>query len=212
MIYLLNGPLLNFVSKIGDIIIYSLIAVAIIICIVVMSKYDFTRKALMYVIALIILGGGIYSGFGLYDELTSASYINGSFEYLVKDEEVFEYSSSAMLLSQDSEDDSKYVLDKSLDKVDGFDATKNKYNVTFNNYELINQYKFTAGSLFLEIPLEFFDTDGEQIISFTFFVSIKFLSNNTDFSVYLYGVDENSYFTQYVNDFGFYLLIEKEVN
>ena len=211
MINMLNGPIGDFFSKIGDILLYGLIAIIVIVCIVIMAKYEHTRKFLMYAIAVVILAGGVYSSFGLYDELTSASYVNGSFEYLNQNEETFDYSTQALLLTQDDEDSTKYVFSKSLDKVENFDATKNTYVVTFNNYELMNQVTYTAGSVYIEIPLEFMNTDGELVSYFVVYISVRFLSNSTELELWTFGSDAYSYFTQYVSDFGFRLLIEKTI-
>lgn len=211
MINLINGPIGDFFSKIGDVLLYGLIAIIVIICIVIMAKYEHTRKFLVYAIAVVILAGGVYSSFGLYDELTSASYVNGSFEYLNQNEETFDYSTQALLLTQDDEDSTKYVFSKSLDKVENFDATKNTYVVTFNNYELMNQVTYTAGSVYIEIPLEFMGTDGELVSDFIVYISVKFLSNSTELKLWTFGSDAYSYFMQYVSDFGFRLLIEKTI-
>lgn len=211
MKYMINGPIGDFLSKIGDILLYGLIAIIVIVCIVIMAKYEHTRKFLMYAIAVVILAGGVYSSFGLYDELTSASYVNGSFEYLNQYEETFDYSTQALLLTQDSEDSTKYVFSKSLDKVEDFDATKNTYLVTFNNYELMDQVTYTAGSVYIEIPLEFMGTDGELVSDFIVYISVKFLSNSTELELWTFGSDAYSYFMQYVSDFGFRLLIEKTI-
>ena len=211
MINMLNGPIGDFFSKIGDILLYGLIAIIVIVCIVIMAKYEHTRKFLTYAIAVVILAGGVYSSFGLYDELTSASYVNGSFEYLNQNEETFDYSTQALLLTQDSEDLTKYVFSKSLDKVEDFDATKNTYLVTFNNYELMDQVTYTAGSVYIEIPLEFMDTDGELVSNFIVYISVKFLSNSTELELWTFGSDAYSYFMQYVSDFGFRLLVEKTI-
>ena len=176
-----------------------------------MAKYEHTRKFLTYAIAVVILAGGVYSSFGLYDELTSASYVNGSFDYLIQNEETFDYSTQALLLTQDSEDSTKYVFSKSLDKVEDFDSTKNTYLVTFNNYELMDQVTYTAGSVYIEIPLEFMNTDGELVSDFVVYISVRFLSNSTELELWTFGSDAYSYFSQYVNDFGFRLLIEKTI-
>lgn len=211
MTNLINGPIGDFFSKIGDILLYGLIAIIVIVCIVIMAKYEHTRKFLMYAIAVVILAGGVYSSFGLYDELTSASYVNGSFEYLNQYEETFDYSTQALLLTQDDEDSTKYVFSKSLDKVEDFDATKNTYLVTFNNYELMDQVTYTAGSVYIEIPLEFMNTDGELVSDFVVYISVRFLSNSTELELWIFGSDAYSYFMQYVSDFGFRLLIEKTI-
>ena len=210
MINLLNGPITDFFGQIGNILIYGLIAIVVIFCIILMSKYEATRKFLVYAIAICILGAGVYSGFGLYDELTSTSYINGSLAYLTQKEETFDYSTKVMLLTQNAEDSTKYEFNKSLEKVENFDATKNQYIVTFNNYELMDQVTYSAGSVYVEIPLEFMDTNGELACDLIIYISVRFLSNSTDLSVWIYGSDSYAYLTQYINDFGFRLLIEKE--
>ena len=120
-------------------------------------------------------------------------------------------SKQALLLTQDSEDSTKYVFSKSLDKVEDFDATKNVYLVTFNNYELMDQVTYTAGSVYIEIPLEFMNTDGELVSDFVVYISVRFLSNSTELELWTFGSDAYSYFMQYVNDFGFRLLIEKTI-
>ena len=190
MINMINGPIGDFFSKIGDVLLYGLIAIIVIVCIILMVKYEHTRKFLTYAIAVVILAGGVYSSFGLYDELTSTQ---------------------ALLLTQDDEDTTKYVFSKSLDKVEDFDATKNIYLVTFNNYELMDQVTYTAGSVYIEIPLEFMDTDGELVSNFIVYISVRFLSNSTELELWTFGSDAYSYFMQYVSDFGFRLLIEKTI-
>ena len=210
MINLMLGPISDWLSKVGDILIYGLIAIIVIACIVIMAKYEATRKFLVYAIAVIIIAVGAYSSFGLYDELTTTSYINGSFENLNKQTETsLDYSTSVMLFKQDEEDSTKYIFSKDLNSVEDFDASKNIYEVSFNDYNLLNHVTYTAGSIYIEIPLEFMDTDGEISNNLTVHISIKFLSNNTSLEVWTFSEEDMSYLTQYVSDFGFRLQVEK---
>lgn len=202
--------LFDWFGKIGDVILYGLIAIILIACIVMMCKYEGSRKFLGYALAVIICATGVYSGFGLYDEFTSKSYINGSFDNLNQQTvKSYSYNSTALVFYQDNEDATKYVFSTETEKVEDFDATKNNYIVKFNDYELMNQVSYTAGSVYAVIPLEFYSTSGELTCSTELYISVRFLSNTTSLNVWCFGDVGHSYLTQYINDFGFRLSIEK---
>lgn len=206
----LLGSIFDWFGQIGNIILYGLIAIIVIACIVMMCKYEGSRKFLGYALAVIICATGIYSGFGLYDEFTSKSYINGSFiNYNQQTAESYSYNTNAMVFYQDNDDTTKYIFTTETEKVEDFDATKNNYIVQFNDYELMSQVSYTAGSVYAVIPLEFYSTSGELACSTDLYISVRFLSNSTSLEVWCFGETGYSYITQYINDFGFRLSIEK---
>ena len=202
--------LFDWIGQIGDVILYGLIAVIVIACIVMMCKYEGSRKFLGYALAVIICATGVYSGFGLYDEFTSKSYINGSFEHLNQQTvKSYSYNSTAMVFYPDTNNNTKYIFTAETEKVEDFDATKNSYLVKFNDYELMDQTSYTAGSVYVVVPLEFYATSGELVCDTELYISVKFLSNATSLEVWCFGNSDYQYITQYINDFGFRLSIEK---
>ncbi len=206
------GSISNFFGKIGNIIIYGLILILVIYCIILLSKYETTRKFLVYFIAIVICASGIYCSFGLYDELTSSSYVNGSFESLNnKREDSFYFETNYIIFNQDSEDVNKYLFSKDLDKVKDFNADENKYIVYFNDYEIIVNLQFTPGSIYFSIPFEFLNTEGNNLTTFDLHISIKFLSSKTQLSMWVFQNENYQYLSQYINDFGFRLKVEKVI-
>ena len=198
----------SFFSDIANIVTGSLIAIAVIICLVIMLKYKESRKILGYGMGCLIILIGILSAISFFKEVNKESYINGSIDISNQfSQESFSYTNKAVVFYKDLySDQEEYYFEIDLLKVDNFDGLNNEYEVMFNDYELINS-KINAGLVTSVETFEFNDTTGRVIHSAELNIRIEFLNDRTSLTLKTFGVDSASYLEQYFLDNGFKLAV-----
>ena len=207
--------LLSFFSWFGDmgnVIMYGLIAVIVVVCIVMMSKYEGSRKVLGYICALVICVSGVYSAFGLHEEINNKSYIVGELELRNQfSTESYSYNVSSLTLYLDENEENRYSCKVETEKVEDFNGIEKQYTVTFNDYILHDHIVYTAGSVYIKLNYDFYGINGNVDCSVELNILVKFLSNKTTLEVWCYGLEESSYIQQYFADYGFRLAIIEEL-
>lgn len=163
---------------------------------------------LLYILAFVIIVAAVFCGIQLYKEVKAESYVNGSIDISNKfSAESFTYSASSVVFYHDLYDDSDtYTFEKELLKVETFDGSKNKYSVTLNKFVLLNT-EVTSGSVFANLNLDFYDTNGNVVNSALLKISVKFLSNKTVLTLATTGKENASFLEQYFADNGIRLKI-----
>ncbi len=215
MISLLCGSFGDWLSDMGNIILFGVIAVFVAIVMFIMARHKGSRSILLVILSGVIIVSGVYCGIASYKEITSESYINGSLDvtndFVV---DTYEYNVSSLSLYNDIYSDKPNLYTNSVEtaKVDNFNANTKKYTVIFNDYELLEQVVYSAGAVYFELEYEFKDTSNNVLCIPKLCVSVRFLSNKTVLNVSCLGNAEAQYIQQYFSDYGFRLQIKEIKN
>jgi len=161
-----------------------------------------------YLICFILIIVGVFCGIELYKEIKAESYVNGSIDISNKfSQESFNYSSSSVSFYHDDYDTTDtYTFQKDLLVVDSFNGKEKTYQVILNDYILFNT-EFNPGSIFSNVAIDFYDTEGSVICNADMKISIVFLSNKTQLTLATVGDKNSSFLQQYFTDNGIRLRV-----
>jgi hypothetical protein len=161
-----------------------------------------------YLICFILIIVGVFCGIELYKEIKAESYVNGSIDISNKfSQESFNYSSSSVAFYHDDYDTTDtYTFQKDLLVVDSFNGKEKTYQVILNDYILFNT-EFNPGSIFSNVAIDFYDTEGNVICNADMKISIVFLSNKTQLTLATFGDKNSSFLQQYFTDNGIRLRV-----
>lgn len=161
-----------------------------------------------YLICFILIIVGIFCGIQLYKDVKAESYVNGSIDISNKfSQESFSYYNTSVVFYHDLYDETDtYSFEKDLLKVNYFNGKEKTYKVILNDFVLLD-CDIKAGSIFSNISMDFYNTDGDIICPATMQISIKFLSNKTQLSFVTKGKTNSSFFEQYFKDNGIRLQV-----
>ena len=161
-----------------------------------------------YLICFILIIVGVFCGIELYKEIKAESYVNGSIDISNKfSQESFNYSSSSVAFYHDDYDTTDtYTFQKDLLVVDTFNGKEKTYQVILNDYILFNT-EFNPGSIFSNVAIDFYDTEGNVICNADMKISIVFLSNKTQLTLATVGDKNSSFLQQYFTDNGIRLRV-----
>lgn len=163
-----------------------------------------------YIICVILVLLGVFCGIQLYREVKAESYVNGSIDISNKfSQESFKYTNTSVVFYHDiyNETDT-YIFEADCLKVDDFNGLTNTYQVVLNDYVLLGS-EITAGSIFTNVNLDFYDTYGEIIKSVDMQISIKFLSDKTQLTLATTGNENASFLEQYFSNNGIRLYVNE---
>ena len=161
-----------------------------------------------YLICFILIIVGVFCGIELYKEIKAESYVNGSIDISNKfSQESFNYSSSSVAFYHDDYDTTDtYTFQKDLLVVDSFNGKEKTYQVILNDYILFNT-EFNPGSIFSNVAIDFYDTEGNVICNAHMKISIVFLSNKPQLTLATVGDKNSSFLQQYFTDNGIRLRV-----
>ena len=161
-----------------------------------------------YLICFVLIIIGVFCGIELYKEIKAESYVNGSIDISNKfSQESFNYSSSSVTFYHDDYDTTNsYSFQKDLLVVDSFNGKEKTYQVILNDYILFNT-EFNHGSIFSNVAIDFYDTEGNVICNADMKISIVFLSNKTQLTLATVGDKNSSFLQQYFTDNGIRLRV-----
>ena len=161
-----------------------------------------------YIICFVLIVVGTFCGIQLFREIKAESYVNGSIDISNKfSQESFSYYNTSVVFYHDLYDDTNtYTFDKELLKVDDFNGTDKEYKIVMNDFVLTN-CDIKAGSIYSDISMDFYNTDGDIVCSATMQMSIKFLSSKTQLTLITKGQTNASFFEQYFSDNGIRLKV-----
>lgn len=191
--------------NIFSIILYSIIAIVVCICLGKLMQSEGGKKLVFYILSAVIIFGACVCGVQLYKEITAKSYVNGSID--IQNQfvaESFEYSNDVIVFNKESEN--LYVYEVDFIEVKGFNGEEKEYQIKLNNYDLFNA-DIKAGSIESEVQIDFYDTNGELLNSSNLNIKVEFLSNKTNLKLATDSLEESEYLTQYFQDRGFTLKI-----
>ena len=163
-----------------------------------------------YIICVILVLLGVFCGIQLYREVKAESYVNGSIDISNKfSQESFKYTNTSVVFYHDiyNETDT-YIFEADCLKADDFNGLTNTYQVVLNDYVLLGS-EITAGSIFTNVNLDFYDTYGEIIKSVDMQISIKFLSDKTQLTLATTGNENVSFLEQYFSNNGIRLYVNE---
>ena len=163
-----------------------------------------------YIICVILVLLGVFCGIQLYREVKAESYVNGSIDISNKfSQESFKYTNTSVVFYHDIYDETDtYIFEADCLKVDDFNGLTNTYQVVLNDYVLLGS-EITAGSIFTNVNLDFYDTHGEIIKSVDMQISIKFLSDKTQLTLATTGNENASFLEQYFSNNGIRLYVNE---
>ena len=161
-----------------------------------------------YLICFILIIVGVFCGIELYKEIKAESYVNGSIDISNKfSQESFNYSSSSVTFYHDNYDTTNtYSFQKDLLVVDSFNGKEKTYQVVLNDYILLDT-EFNPGSIFSNVEIDFYDTEGNVICNTEMKISIVFLSNKTQLTLSTIGDKNAGFIQQYFTDNGIRLQV-----
>ncbi len=161
-----------------------------------------------YLICFILIIVGSFCGMRLYTEIKAESYVNGSIDISNKFvQESFYYYNSSVVFYHDAYDETEtYSFEKELLKVEDFNGNEKQYKVELNNFVILNP-DINAGSVFSQLNMDFYNTDGNVVCKGTLDISIKFLSNKTTLTLTTKSNEQASFFEQYFVDNGIRLKV-----
>ena len=87
-----------------------------------------------------------------------------------------------------------------------FNGKEKTYQVILNDYILFNT-EFNPGSIFSNVAIDFYDTEGNVICNADMKISIVFLSNKTQLTLATVGDKNSSFLQQYFTDNGIRLRV-----
>lgn len=198
-------------GKIEDAVLIGIILIAVAICVVIMLKYEQSRKALLYALGAMAIFVGTFSGIALAKEMRAESYVRGSLNGInITSQQRFAYSTNNIVFY---EDNGKFVYDTTLVKVEEFNGIENEYKVLLNNHEIINA-QITAGNIVAQITLDFYDTAGNVLCSSNLSIQIEFFADKTTLQLITENNTQAQYLEAYVKNNGLCITIQqqKEVN
>lgn len=191
----------NFVNKLGNLLIYILIALAVVICVVIMAKYPASRRILFYIISCLVIFVGVYSTGSFIHELNMKGYVNGDIQLINSiTKNNFYWSSNSIVFNYD-ENLNVYTFENNFVPTE-FDGEHNLYNVEFNDYLLFDS-KITSGAISSIVNMDFRDTNGEIVDSGDMSIIIKYLSDRTTLKLSVKDKTHASYLEKYFKDYSF---------
>lgn len=161
-----------------------------------------------YLICCVLIVVGVFCGLRLYKEVKAESYVNGSIDISNRfSQESFKYKSTSAVFYHDLYDDTDtYSFETDLPKTENFDGEKKTYKVMLNDYVLFNA-EISAGSVYADVYIDFYDTEGNVVNNALMNLSVKFLSNKTQLTLVTVGNDNAQFLEQYFTDNGLRLQI-----
>lgn len=170
-----------------------------------------------YVICAVMIVVGTFCGIQLYKEVKAESYVNGSINVENKfSQESFTYSASSVVFSLDSyaQTPETYVFENNLLKVDDFNAETKTYQIKLNKYILLDA-DIRAGSIFANVHMDFYGTDGQLVQGADMQMSILFLDDRTQLRFIVIGQESKAFIEKYFANNGIrlrvYEIVEKGV-
>lgn len=166
-------------------------------------------KWYVYVICVVLIIASVFCGINLYKEIKAESYINGQIDITNRfSQESFCYSATSLVFNLDTYADvpETYIFEQSSLKVDDFNAEKKNYQVKLNNY-IIFDTQINAGSVFANVHIDFYDTNGELTQGADMKISILFLSDKTQLKFVVVGQESRAFMEKYFADNGIRLQV-----
>ncbi|MGD9581336.1 MAG: hypothetical protein AB7V50_08175 [Vampirovibrionia bacterium] len=156
-----------------------------------------------FIIGLVFIITGIFSGISLFTELRAESYVNGSIDITNQfSMSQFEYAATSLTFYHELYDTTNtYWYEIDLLKVDEFNGAENTYQVFLNNYLLI-ETAVLPGAIESNFAIDFYNTSGNITASSTLSLNIQFLSNKSVLRLETIGTDNAAYLSQYFTDNG----------
>jgi len=161
-----------------------------------------------YLICIVLIVSGLFCGIGLFKELNSESYVNGSLT--AKNEfsqESFSYSTTSFAMYQDG---NNFVFEIDLIPVVDFNGIENNYYVYINNYKLFD-IEIGAGSIIGNMLIDFYDTNNNLLCESLLKVNINFYSHKTNLKMVVDDVIESEFITNYFTNNGLRVKVIKGV-
>lgn len=191
----------NFFNRIGNAVIYLLVAIGVVVCLVIMARFPGTRKILFYVISSVVIIIGIYSTGSFIKEVNMQGYVNGDIQLIntIKKDN-FYYSSNSIVFTLD-EDTGLYTYENSFVPTE-FDGEHEFYNVEFNEYILFDS-KITAGAIYSVVNMDFRNELGEIVDNGDMNLTLKYLSDKTSLKLTTKDKKHASYLEKHFKDYGF---------
>ena len=191
--------LTDFFKQLQNIIIVGLIAVIVVVCAVILTKTAGGRQILLYILASVIVVGGIFHGVKLVKEVTSQSYIVGDITVENAFElENFSYKTNTVAFSEKNE---IWSYNLQFLPLKDFNGQKYDYSIVVNDYILPTET--SAGSASTKMNIEFYSTVGELEHSATLNIKLEFYVDKTTMLLTTTTLTQASYIEKYISTNGF---------
>lgn len=200
-------------GKLSNAIFFGIIAVVVVICLILLLKYEQSRKFVLYIVAGIIIISGVICGIGAYKNIKAESYIVGSTNvsnYFIQESYFYNSSSLIFYLNDYAEEDQVYEFTINSVPVKDFNGKEKKYDTYFNDYILFSA-TYDVGIIKFNIPFEFYSTENELLCSADLKGSIEFFSDKTTLKLSVIGDEEQQFLTKYFDNNGITIKVVENI-
>jgi hypothetical protein len=168
-----------------------------------------------YLICIVCVLVGVWSGITLWQKVHAESYINGSID-ITNDlyTESFTYDNSlfddVIAFSHDiyDETDTYAWQSENLPTVTDFNGVTKTYRIEVNGYRIFNA-TISAGGVLVRTYIDFYDTENNLLVDAYYDLSIRFLSNKTEVEVKTTSQQNANFIEQYFTDNGLRISIKE---
>lgn len=172
------------------------------------------KRVAIYILVIVLNVGlicsGVYCGISWFQKAHSESHIIGQLNidnsYTT---ESFTYSAAKhpiVFYHDDYDDTDLYYFSEELEKVPSFDGSKKQYEITLNDY-LILEPTILFRAISFRVPIVFNDLDGSLLCDTYFDVVIKFYTDKTKFEINVIGNENSQFVDHYIQANGFELFV-----
>ena len=168
------------------------------------------RYILVVVVCVAAVCSGIYCGITWFQRAHSTSHIIGQLNIDNSyTQESFTYSNAKhpiVFYHDDYDDTDFWSFSEDLESVPSFDGSKKQYEITLNNY-IILEPNILFRAVSFRVPIVFKDLDGSITCDTYFDVVIKFYTDKTKFEITTTGDRNRQFIERYIQANGFELFI-----
>lgn len=174
------------------------------------------KKVAVYVLVVVLCVGavcsGVFCGISWFKKAHAESHIIGQLNinnsYTM---DTFSYSNAKHPICFYHDDDDAtdfWYFKEELEKVSSFDGTKKQYEITLNNY-IILEPTILFRAVSFRVPIVFKDLDSSVSCDTYFDITIKFYNDKTNFEVTATGDRNRQFIERYIEANGFELFVKE---
>ena len=163
-------------------------------------------------ISVVLICSAIFCSISWFKKVHAKSHIIGSLDIdnsYTMDEFSYSNADHPIAFTQKVEElNESWEFEEELEKVPTFDGTKKHYEITLNNY-LILEPNILFRAISFDLPMIFQDLDGSTMCYGTVNFAIKFYNDKTIFEVKTTSNELRQFFERYILANGFELFVKE---
>ena len=180
--------ILNLLTSADSLVSYVVLLILIIASFIIGFKFRSIGIYVFYVISVIVIGFGIYSTINFHSVLSVSSSDIGSAIHIDQEKDYDVVSSFDFgVIPLESDDNLNYYCVESF-SFEEFDGKDKNYLLMFNDH-LCDDIYITSGSINGILKLNFYDVNGDVIVTARMNILIEYFSKETRVSVSIINTD-----------------------